>query len=223
MSFRHILHFSFCIPFAPSIFDTLDTDTAVRMGTSNKIDRPSKLGTPHAGRLDSTIVAGDQCLGIDPGLRCTGYALLERSASGPILREGGIIRSTAKLSLAERVHEIGSGLREVLDEYRPNVIAIEQVFSLVKNPKSALLMAHARGAILMISTDRGIPVVHYTPTQVKRLLTGNGRASKDQIQHAIKNELGMDHILEPNDVADAFAVALCHYHSIGIDQLLNRR
>jgi crossover junction endodeoxyribonuclease RuvC len=65
----------------------------------------------------------------------------------------------------------------------------------------------------MTAADRSIPVVHYTPTQIKRLLTGSGKASKEQVQHAIKNELGLDRILEPNDVADAFAVALCHYYT----------
>lgn len=151
-------------------------------------------------------------LGVDPGLNRTGYALLQRSARGPVLCEGGLIRSTRGRSLAERVHEISSGLSEVLDEFQPAVLAIEQVFSLVRNPKSAILMAHARGAILAAAIERGIPVVHYTPTQVKRLLTGSGKASKDQIQRAIKTELGLDRLLEPHDVADAFAVALCHYY-----------
>ena len=89
----------------------------------------------------------------------------------------------------------------------------EHVFSLVRNPKSALLMAHARGAILSMAVEHGIRVVHYTPTQVKRLLTGSGKAGKEQIQRAIKTELGLNQLLEPHDVADAFAVALCHYYS----------
>jgi crossover junction endodeoxyribonuclease RuvC len=152
-------------------------------------------------------------LGVDPGLNRTGYALLERSRRGPVLREGGVIRSTPKLSLAERVYEIGKGLQEVIEEFEPQVMAIEQVFSLIRNPKSALLMAHARGAILMTAAQNGVPVVHYTPTQIKRLLTGSGRASKEQIQHAIRSELGLKKLLEPNDVADAFAIALCHFHS----------
>ena len=152
-------------------------------------------------------------LGIDPGLNRTGYALLERSSRGPVLREGGLIRSTRGRSLAERVHEIASGLREVLEEFQPDELAIEQVFSLVRNPKSALLMAHARGAILSMAVEHGIRVVHYTPTQVKRLLTGSGKAGKEQIQRAIKTELGLNQLLEPHDVADAFAVALCHYYS----------
>lgn len=152
-------------------------------------------------------------LGIDPGLNRTGYALLETSTRGPVLCEGGLIRSTRGRSLAERVYEIASGLREILEEFRPSAFAIEQVFSLVKNPKSALLMAHARGAILSVAVEYGVPVVHYTPTQIKRLLTGSGKASKDQVQRAIRSELGLKQLLEPHDVADAFAVALCHYYS----------
>jgi crossover junction endodeoxyribonuclease RuvC len=158
--------------------------------------------------------ATDLCLGIDPGLNRTGYALLLRTPNGPELREAGVIRSTTGKSLAQRVHEIGSGLREVIADFRPDVMAIEQVFSLARNPKSALLLAHARGALLMTAADCGVPVVHFTPTQVKKLLTGSGRASKEQMQHAIRNELRLKAILEPHDVADASAIALCLYHSI---------
>jgi crossover junction endodeoxyribonuclease RuvC len=164
----------------------------------------------------SAFVAGpvDRYLGVDPGLSRTGYALLERSESGPVLTEAGVVRSSPKQSLAHRVHEIASGLREVIDEFHPQAMALEQVFSLGRNPKSALLMAHARGAILLLAAERKIPVVHFTPTHVKRLLTGSGRASKEQIQFCIKNELGLDAILEPNDVADAAAVAMCLFHSV---------
>jgi crossover junction endodeoxyribonuclease RuvC len=151
-------------------------------------------------------------LGIDPGLNCTGYAVLERGSRGPVLREGGVIRSTQKLSLSQRVLEIGQGVREVLEQYQPAVMAIEQVFSTVQYPKTALLMAHARGAILFAAAERNAQVVHYTARQIKRLLTGSGKASKDQVQHAIRNELHLKDLLEPNDVADAAAVALCHYY-----------
>src|SRR5262245_30261989 len=83
------------------------------------------------------------CLGVDPGLNRTGYALVARTAKGPVLREAGVIRSSRGLSLAQRVFEIGNGLKEVLEEHAPRVMAIEQVFSYGKNPKTALLMAHA--------------------------------------------------------------------------------
>jgi crossover junction endodeoxyribonuclease RuvC len=95
-------------------------------------------------------------------------------------------------------------------------VAIEQVFSNSLNVRSSLLLAHARGAILMTIVEAGIPVIHYTPAEIKRLLTGSGKAPKDQIQHAIKAELRLLEIPEPNDVADASAVALCLYHSIRV-------
>jgi len=168
----------------------------------------------HHNRPSAKTELPNRYLGVDPGLNRTGYALLERSVRGPVLLEGGVVRSTKTLSLAQRVYEIGSGLQEVFEEFKPQVMAIEQVFSFGKNPKTALLLAHVRGAILMIAAGLEIPVIHYTPTQIKRLLTGSGKASKEQIQHAVRNELGMDRILEPNDVADASAIALCLYHSL---------
>lgn len=159
------------------------------------------------------LVKSSICLGIDPGLNRTGYAILARTPRGPALREAGVIRSTPKTSLAERVLEIGQGLREVCQQYKPEVMAIEQVFSTGEFPKSALLMAHARGAILFTAADCGVHVVHYTPRQIKKLLTGSGKADKSQVQRAIANELHLDRLLEPHDVSDAAAVALCHYYS----------
>jgi len=156
---------------------------------------------------------GERYLGIDPGLHRTGYAVLERGPREPRLLEGGVISSTVDNSLHQRVHELSTGLKEVLDEFNPCCMAIEQIFSTGKYPKPALLMAHARGVILLAAAQRNMQVVHYTPTQIKRLLTGSGRASKEQMQHAIKNELRLQAIPEPNDVADASAVALCHYYS----------
>jgi crossover junction endodeoxyribonuclease RuvC len=159
-------------------------------------------------------------LGIDPGLNRTGYAVLERSASGPALVEGGVIRSTPGLPLAERIFEIAHGLREVIVEFRPESLAVEQVFSHAEYPKTAVLMAHARGAILFVARDHALPTSHYTPTQIKRLLTGSGRASKEQIQRAIQREFGLESLLEPNDVADAAAVAVCHFYALRSQQTL---
>ncbi|MDB4614057.1 crossover junction endodeoxyribonuclease RuvC [bacterium] len=153
-------------------------------------------------------------LGIDPGLNRTGYSLLQRSANGPILKEGGILTANRKDSLATRVHEIGEGLREIIGEYSPDMIGLERIFSFGPNPKTAITMAHLRGAILLISADHEIPVVDYSPTQIKRLLTGSGKATKVQMQHAVKNELRLRQIPEPHDVADATAIALCLYHSV---------
>jgi crossover junction endodeoxyribonuclease RuvC len=177
--------------------------------------RSSRSTVPMSFALGNAF-AGQQherYLGIDPGLQRTGYTLLVRQPDGPLLEEGGVISSTRSLSLAERVNEIGQGIVEVIEEFAPGAIAIEKVFSHGQFPKTALMMAHARGAILFAASQRRIPVVHYTPTQIKRLLTGSGRASKEQIQLAVQRELRLPDILEPNDVADACAVALCHYHS----------
>lgn len=165
-------------------------------------------------RSENIMARQARYLGIDPGLNRTGYALIERTSTGPVLREGGVIQSTRSLSLPARIHEIGTGIREVLHELKPEIVALEQVFSNVRNVKSSLLLAHARGAILMTIADIGIPVVHYTPSQVKRLLTGSGRSPKEQIQHAVRAELKLKNVPEPNDVADASAVALCLYHSV---------
>lgn len=165
-------------------------------------------------RAQNFMASQTRYLGIDPGLNRTGYALIERTTRGPVLREGGVIQSTRELSLHQRVHEIGCGLREVLKELNPEIVALEKVFSSAQNVKSSLLLAHARGAILMTIADAGIPVIHYTPAEVKKLLTGSGRAPKEQIQHAIRAELKLAQVPEPNDVADASAVALCLYHSV---------
>ncbi|RLT20068.1 MAG: crossover junction endodeoxyribonuclease RuvC [Planctomycetota bacterium] len=165
-------------------------------------------------RSQNLVQKQTRYLGIDPGLNRTGYALIERTSRGPFLREGGVIQSTKTLSLHQRVHEIGCGLREVLAELKPEIVAIEQVFSSALNVKSSLLLAHARGAILMTIADAGIPVIHYTPAEVKRLLTGSGKAPKDQMQLAVQAALRLTKLPEPHDVADASAVALCLYHSV---------
>ena len=166
--------------------------------------------------MDSSklVTTPTRYLGLDPGLNRTGYALLEKSALGPRLLEGGVLRSKQSDTLAQRVFELARGLREVLKEHEPQAVAIEQVFSMVRNPKTAILMAHARGVLLMTVAEYGVPIIHYTPAQIKKLLTGSGRASKEQIQGAVKAELGLKKTLEPNDVADASAIALCLYHGV---------
>lgn len=165
-------------------------------------------------RPENTIALQARYLGIDPGLARTGYALVERTAKGPVLREGGVIQSTKQTPLHKRVQEIASGIKEVIEELKPEAVAIEQVFANTRNIKSSLLLAHARGAILVTIAQFEIPVVTFSPAQVKRLLTGSGRAPKEQMQHAIRAELKLSALPEPHDVADASAIALCLYHSV---------
>ena len=123
-----------------------------------------------------------------------------------------MVRGTPKASLAQRVGEIHAGLADVVQSLEPDVMALEQLFSHYQRPKTAILMGHARGVICLAAAQVDIPVVHYAATQVKKLLTGNGRAPKSQVQLAIQHELGLSELPEPADVADALAIAMCHYY-----------
>jgi crossover junction endodeoxyribonuclease RuvC len=151
-------------------------------------------------------------VGIDPGLIITGYAVVEPSARGALVVEAGVIRTrSAGDSMGERLALIHSGVLEVLDAYPATALALEQVHSHVKHPRTAILMAHARGVIMLAAALRGLPVHGYAAARIKKTLTGSGKAPKEQMQHAIKTELGLDQLPEPHDVADACAVALCHF------------
>jgi len=151
-------------------------------------------------------------LGIDPGLHITGYGLLEATASRPRLCEAGVVRGPAKGPLAWRLGEIYQGVVEVIEATHPTVMAIEELYSHYARPRTAILMGHARGVICLAATLAGIPVCSYASTQVKRILTGAGRAPKGQMQRAIQFELGLAQLPDPPDVADALALALCHYY-----------
>ena len=150
-----------------------------------------------------------RCLGIDPGLNRTGYAVLERTPRGPRLVEGGTLTSDAADPLAARVAEIGAGVRELIREFRPTELALENVFAHGRNFQSSLKLAQCRGAILLVAGDEGVPVTPLTPSAIKARATGSGRADKAQMQRAVSRELGLPAVLEPNDVADAAAAALC--------------
>jgi crossover junction endodeoxyribonuclease RuvC len=150
-------------------------------------------------------------VGIDPGLRVTGYAVIEPSEGGPYVVEAGVIRAVASASLAARLETLHRGVLEVLDAFPPAALALEQVHSHGKHPRTAILMSHARGVIMLAAAQRGVPVAGYAAARIKKSLTGSGRAPKEQIQHAVRTELCLDRLPEPHDVADACAIALCHY------------
>lgn len=152
-------------------------------------------------------------LGIDPGLQVAGYAVIEAAENGPIIRDAGVIRSDASdtSDLSQRLKSLYDGIVEVLDEWRPQAVAVEQLYAHYEHPRTAILMAHARGAFFLAGAQRGIPVLSYAATKVKKVITGSGRAGKEQMQHAIARELGLSKLPEPHDVADALAIALCHY------------
>ena len=151
-------------------------------------------------------------LGIDPGLNTTGYGVVEIAADGLKLCEAGIISADGRQRMEQRVHEIYLGLIDVIEALQPNVLALEQLYSHYKRPRTAILMGHARGVICLAASASNIPVSSYAATQIKKVLTGNGRAPKSQMQQAIQRELDLPELPEPADVADALAIALCHYY-----------
>jgi len=154
-------------------------------------------------------------LGIDPGLRITGYGLVcvsaARSPAGapgrPALREAGVLRMKAKGDLPARLLELHTALAALLDETRPDHVAVEQLYAHYKHPRTAILMAHARGTILLAAAQRSLPVTSLASTMVKRTITGNGHASKQQIQRTIAMLCRLPKPPEPPDVADAIAIA----------------
>jgi crossover junction endodeoxyribonuclease RuvC len=154
--------------------------------------------------------APERVLGVDPGLGTTGYAVLCWSGGKLRLEEAGVVRGKSRKSLAERVAEIYRGIREVIEGFKPSVMALEEIYSHYERPRTAILMGHARGVICLAAAEAGISVASYSATQVKRILTGSGRAPKGQMQRAIQYELGLAQLPEPPDVADALALALCH-------------
>jgi crossover junction endodeoxyribonuclease RuvC len=158
---------------------------------------------------------GQRILGIDPGLQVTGYGVIEAGPRGPLVREAGIIKSAegrAPADMAGRLLSLYNGIVEVLEQFRPGVMAVEQLFAHYDHPRTAILMAHARAVMMLAAAQRGLPVVSYNATLIKKTITGSGRASKDQIQRTIQRELGLARVPEPPDVADALAAALCHYY-----------
>ena len=151
-------------------------------------------------------------LGIDPGLNITGYGVLEVARGGIKICEAGVVRGRSKGSLALRLAEIHEGVAEVIASLAPSVMALEQLYSHYKHPRTSILMGHARGVICLAAAEAGIDVVHYSATQIKKVLTGNGRAPKSQMQLAICREFQLLKTPEPPDVADALSIALCHYY-----------
>ena len=155
--------------------------------------------------VGAVVDAELRLIGIDPGLRITGYAVLVSRGRQARVLEAGVIKTTAKLSMGDRLVELRDGIEEVLSQY-------QQLFSHYKHPRTAIAMGHARGVLLEAAARRGITIESITPKQAKKTITGSGAADKIQMQRAIVFELALDRIPEPADVADAMAIALCLHH-----------
>ena len=161
-------------------------------------------------------------LGIDPGLQVCGYACME-VASGEAcpersraekLIEAGVIRTAGGAAIAEKLNQIAEDTQSLLEHFEPDIVAVEELYSHYAHPKTAILMGHARGVILQKCAEAGIEIKSFSATRIKKSLTGNGRASKEQVQRTIQTVLALPELPEPNDVADAIAAALCCANSI---------
>ncbi len=162
---------------------------------------------------DSKLVV----LGIDPGLRATGWGVLAVAGSGggtaergepTVLAYGAILTETG-VPLPERLRLLFAGLREVIERWRPAEVAVEEAF-VAANKRVAITMGEARGAALLAAAEAGLPVFEYSASEVKQAVAGYGRGSKEQVQEMLRLQLGLEAVPEPADAADALATALCH-------------
>lgn len=151
-------------------------------------------------------------LGIDPGLNVTGLGIIEiAEAKNPQLFIYGQIRTSSKKSLADRIFKIFSELNELINEHKPDIVAIENIFY-AENVKTAITMGHARGAAMVAAMNNNAAVKEYSPREVKMAVVGNGAATKAQVKYMVQNILGVREDIQPDDASDALAAALCYWH-----------
>lgn len=148
-------------------------------------------------------------LGIDPGLKLTGYGVVDYKPARPALVDGGVIRLDATTPLADRLVELEAELITLMTDYKPDVCSVELLYAHYKHPRTAILMGHARGVILLVARRHGVRVEQYSANRIKKSVAGHGHASKPQMQSAIQALWKLPEPPEPPDVADALAIALC--------------
>jgi crossover junction endodeoxyribonuclease RuvC len=160
-------------------------------------------------------------LGIDPGLRVTGFGVLEKCGQKLTYITSGCIRTDSEGELPERIRTILEGLSQIIAEMKPQQVAVEKVFVNV-NPQSTLLLGQARGAAICAAVLGALPVAEYTALQVKQSVVGNGHARKEQVQEMVRRLLGLPGVPSA-DAADALACAICHAHGgLGLGKLETR-
>lgn len=157
-------------------------------------------------------------LGIDPGIKSTGYGVIRIDDGQPEMEGYGVIEPEAGMNVHQRLNHIYEGVVDIIRTYRPDHIAIEDVFY-SKNVRSTLTIGQARGVAILASVRAGIGVSEYAPREVKRAVVGSGAASKEQVQFMIKKLLCLDSHSITSDAADALAIALCHANRMRIEEL----
>jgi crossover junction endodeoxyribonuclease RuvC len=150
-------------------------------------------------------------MGIDPGSNCTGYGLVEEIKGQPRVIHWGAVRTKAKQAFPERLKLIYNELVAVIQEFSPDVVAVEDLF-FANNVKSALKLGQTRGVTLLAAANQDIAIAEYSPLEVKQSVVGYGRADKIQVQDMVTTLLGLKEKPEPFDASDALAVAICHLH-----------
>lgn len=159
-------------------------------------------------------------LGIDPGSRATGYGIIRKEGNRLIHLDNGAIFTSTSADFPSRLLQIYRGVSEIIDHFRPDAMAIEQVF-FANNVQSALKLGQARGVAIVAGADAGLPVFEYSALQVKQAVVGHGRAAKEQVQQMVKILLKLPEIAQA-DASDALAVAICHANSAGLKGIARR-
>lgn len=151
-------------------------------------------------------------LGIDPGIARTGWGIIESQKSKVKSQKYGCIETSAGLDTSQRLRHIYRSVVKIINEYKPDVMVVEELF-FNTNAKTALIVGQARGVVLLSASENNLPIVSYTPLQVKVAVTGYGRADKNQIGQMVKTILKLKEIPKPDDVTDALAIAITHAFS----------
>jgi crossover junction endodeoxyribonuclease RuvC len=168
-----------------------------------------------ASSLNEKVVM--KIIGVDPGSRITGYGIINQNGNRLIHLDNGAIHTDSAKDFPLRLKQIYQGLTEIIAQFRPDAMAVENIF-FATNPQSALKLGQARGAAIVAGVNAGLPVFEYTALQVKQAVVGQGRASKDQVQKMLKILLNLPEVAQ-EDASDALAVAVCHAHSAGMNAL----
>jgi crossover junction endodeoxyribonuclease RuvC len=160
-------------------------------------------------------------LGIDPGTAITGWGVVAKEGNELTLVDYGTVRTSQDTSMPERLQAIYGELGQVISHHQPTAVAVEQLF-FSKNVRTAMVVGQARGVALLAVADAGVPLHEYTPLEVKQSVSGYGKATKEQVQKLVQMLLGLDSVPQPDDAADAIAVAICHLHSERLEGLLDQ-
>jgi crossover junction endodeoxyribonuclease RuvC len=158
-------------------------------------------------------------LGIDPGTVTMGYGVVESQDDDIALIDYGALASLGRSPIGERLSYLYQALLEIIRQHQPDTVAVEQPF-MAKNARSALAIGRAQAIALLAAANNGIPTYEYTPAQIKQMVANYGASDKEQMQEMVKLQLGLTEVPQPDDAADALAVAICHLREIHLSNLL---